>query len=427
MSSYSLLLISKVLIPMKVDPCSQSSLMHPDQAIIKLLEQVRPLHDSEVVQLPEALGRVLAEDLASSIDLPPFDNSSMDGYAFRFQDLANNAQLTLIGESFAGHPFSGEVQPNTCVRIMTGAPVPRGYDTVQMQEKVIANGDAIQIEPPKSIGANVRLRAEEVKRGSKVLQAGTLVGAAEMGVLATIGASQVRVTRPVKVAFFSTGDELRPVGTELGLGQIYDSNRYSIQGLLSRANVEWIDLGVIEDDKESIRAAFLTAASQADMVITSGGVSVGDADFTKQVLDEEGEITFWKLAMKPGKPFAFGHLGKAVFCGLPGNPVSSMVTFYKLVWPLINKMQGLIPSQPLQVQAKLMSDIRKSPGRVEYQRGILTQNAQGQAEVTITGGQGSGMLTSMSLANCFVILQQQQGDLPAGSIVTVEPFPAVLN
>ncbi|MCG9698095.1 molybdopterin molybdotransferase MoeA [Shewanella sp. Isolate11] len=413
--------------PMKVDPCSQSSLMHPDQAIIKLLEQVRPLHDSEVVQLPEALGRVLAEDLASSIDLPPFDNSSMDGYAFRFQDLANNAQLTLIGESFAGHPFSGEVQPNTCVRIMTGAPVPRGYDTVQMQEKVIANGDAIQIEPPKSIGANVRLRAEEVKRGSKVLQAGTLVGAAEMGVLATIGASQVRVTRPVKVAFFSTGDELRPVGTELGLGQIYDSNRYSIQGLLSRANVEWIDLGVIEDDKESIRAAFLTAASQADMVITSGGVSVGDADFTKQVLDEEGEITFWKLAMKPGKPFAFGHLGKAVFCGLPGNPVSSMVTFYKLVWPLINKMQGLIPSQPLQVQAKLMSDIRKSPGRVEYQRGILTQNAQGQAEVTITGGQGSGMLTSMSLANCFVILQQQQGDLPAGSIVTVEPFPAVLN
>ncbi len=412
---------------MKVDSCSQSSLMHPDQAVAKLLEQVKKVQETEVVQLPQALGRVLAEDLASSIDLPPFNNSSMDGYAFRFEDLAETNELTLIGSSFAGHPFTGEIQSNTCIRIMTGAPVPSGYDTVQMQEKVIANGDKIQIEMPKAVGANIRFRGEEIKRGGKVLKAGTLVGAAEMGVLATIGASQVLVTRPVKVAFFSTGDELRPVGTELGVGQIYDSNRYSIQGLLGRANVEWIDLGVIEDDKESIRAAFRIAAAKADMVLTSGGVSVGDADFTKQVLDEEGEITFWKLAMKPGKPFAFGHLNGAVFCGLPGNPVSSMVTFYKLVWPLIQKMQGLPQTKAVQLQAKLVGELRKTPGRVEYQRGILSQNEQGEAEVTITGGQGSGMLTSMSLANCFVILQQQQGDLPSGSLVTVEPFPAVLN
>ncbi|QYJ90084.1 molybdopterin molybdotransferase MoeA [Shewanella halotolerans] len=411
---------------MQADPCAKPSLMHPDEAIIKLLEQVRPLEESEMVQLPHALGRVLAEDLASSIDLPPFDNSAMDGYAFRFEDLAQGNRFTLIGHSFAGHPFEGEASANTCVRIMTGAPVPPGYDTVQMQEKVEVDGDSIIIEAPKALGANVRRRGEEVKTGGKVLCAGTQIGAAEMGVLATIGASQVRVTRLVKVAFFSTGDELRPVGTELAPGQIYDSNRYSIQGLLSRANVEWIDLGVIEDDPEAIRAAFRNAAANADMVLTSGGVSVGDADFTKQILDEEGEITFWKLAIKPGKPFAFGRIGEAVFCGLPGNPVSSMVTFYKLVWPLLNKMQGLPQVKPLQLQAKLKGNLRKFPGRVEYQRGVLSQNAQGEAEVSVTGGQGSGMLTSMSLANCFIILAQEQGDTPDGSLVTVEPFNSVL-
>jgi len=410
----------------KADPCSQPSLMHPDEAIALLLKQVNIVDGSEVVPLPQALGRVLAEDLASSIDLPPFNNSAMDGYAFRFDDLTSNQSLTLIGQSFAGHPFEGKPKPNTCIRIMTGAPVPDGYDTVQMQEKVEAKENSIFIETPKAKGTNVRYRGEEVKAGQKVLVSGTQIGAAEMGVLATIGASQLRVTRQVKVAFFSTGDELRPVGTELAPGQIYDSNRYSIQGLLSRANVEWIDMGVIADDPEAIRHAFRNASANADMVLTSGGVSVGDADYTKKILDEEGEITFWKLAIKPGKPFAFGHLGKAIFCGLPGNPVSSMVTFYKLVWPLLNKMQGLPQSKPLQLKAKLTGNLRKFPGRVEYQRGILSNNEHGEAEVCITGGQGSGMLTSMSLANCFVILSQEQGDTADGTLVTVEPFNSVL-
>lgn len=412
--------------PSKADPCSQPSLMHPDEAIALLLKQVNPVDDSEVVQLSHALGRVLAEDLASSIDLPPFNNSAMDGYAFRFDDLAGNESLTLIGQSFAGHPFEGVPKANTCIRIMTGAPVPDGYDTVQMQEKVEAKENSIFIEAPKAKGANVRYRGEEVKTGGKVLVSGTQIGAAEMGVLATIGANQLRVTRQVKVAFFSTGDELRPVGTELAPGQIYDSNRYSIQGLLSRANVEWIDMGVIKDDPEAIRHAFRNASANADMVLTSGGVSVGDADYTKQILDEEGEVTFWKLAIKPGKPFAFGHLGKAIFCGLPGNPVSSMVTFYKLVWPLLNKMQGLPQSKPLQLKAKLKGNLRKFPGRVEYQRGILSSNENGEAEVCITGGQGSGMLTSMSLANCFVILSLEQGNTTDGTMVTVEPFNSVL-
>lgn len=408
------------------DPCKQPSLMHPSLAIVKLLEQVQPITDSEVVTLTQALGRVLAEELASHVDLPPFDNSAMDGYAFNFDDLANDKPLKLVGESFAGHPFSGKCAKGSCIRIMTGAPVPAGYDTVQMQEKVTTDGNNISIEAPKSKGANVRYRAEELSTGTKVLAAGTLIGAAEMGVLATIGASQLRVYRPLKVAFFSTGDELRPVGSELGAGQIYDSNRYSIQGLLSRANVEWIDLGVIEDDKEAIRQAFKTAAAQADMVLTSGGVSVGDADYTKQILDEEGEITFWKLAIKPGKPFAFGHLGDAVFCGLPGNPVSSMVTFYKLVWPLIQKMQGLPQAKPVTLSATLTKDIRKFPGRVEYQRAVLSYNEQGEAQVAVTGGQGSGMLTSMTLANCFIILEQDCDGISAGEKVTVEPFNSVL-
>ncbi|MGX9461389.1 molybdopterin molybdotransferase MoeA [Shewanella sp. A14] len=412
------------------DPCAQPALLHPDQAIEQLLAQVEATQDTELVSLTQAVDRVLAEDLASSIDLPPFDNSAMDGYAFRFSDLIasqDKTTLTLIGSSFAGHPFNGKVTPNSCIRIMTGAPVPAGYDTVQMQEKVHANETKITIEHPLNLGENVRGRGEELLAGTKVLHRGIIIRAAEMGVLATIGISQVRVKRRLKVAFFSTGDELRPVGSELAPGQIYDSNRYSIQGLLNKSHIEWIDLGVIADNKEAIRGAFKEAASKADMVLTSGGVSVGEADYTKQILSEEGQITFWKLAIKPGKPFAFGKIGNAIFCGLPGNPVSSMVTYYKLVLPILRKMQGLNPVAPLLCQAILTTDVRKYPGRVEYQRGILSHNELGELQVAITGGQGSGMLTSMSLANCFVILDQFQGDTAKGTQVTVEPFNHVLS
>ncbi|MCF1432079.1 MAG: molybdopterin molybdotransferase MoeA [Shewanella sp.] len=411
----------------KQDPCCHPGLMHPDQAIVKLLDQVQSTRDTEIVPLSQAMGRILVEDLASMLDLPPFDNSSMDGYAFRLEDLQHSNTLKLVGYSFSGHPYEGEYQPGSCVRIMTGALVPECYDTVQMQEKTQADDELITLEMPNIRGANVRARGEELKAGDKVLVKGTRIGAAEMGVLATIGQSQVRVYRRLTVAFFSTGDELRPVGSELAPGQIYDSNRYSILGLLQKAGVNWLDLGVIADDPEAIRAAFKEASANADMVLTSGGVSVGDADYTKQVLDEEGEITFWKMAIKPGKPFAFGKLGNAVFCGLPGNPVSSMVTFYKIVMPLLQKIQGL-PAQPtLSVKATLTSPIRRHPGRVEYQRAILSRNEQGELEVCTTGSQGSGMLTSMSLANCFIVMPQMQGDTPAGTLVDVEPFNDLLN
>lgn len=411
----------------KSDPCNSSDLMHPDQAITQLLEQVSAIDDTEIVQISYALGRVLAEDLAANVDLPPFDNSSMDGYAFKAEDLQNAQSLKLIGKSFAGHPFTGEYQENSCVRIMTGALVPACYDTVQMQEKTRIDNDKIYFDGEITKGKNVRKQASELKAGASVLQKGTVIKAAEMGVLATIGVSQIRAYRRLKIAFFSTGDELRPVGSELSSGQIYDSNRYSLLGLLERANVEWIDLGVIKDNPEDIRQAFRNAAANADLVITSGGVSVGEADFTKQILDEEGQITFWKMAIKPGKPFAFGKIGKAIFCGLPGNPVSSVVTFYKLVWPILCKMQGTSIPKPLKVKAKLTKDLKKFPGRVEYQRGILTHNNDGELCVSATGNQGSGMMTSLTLANCFVVLPQMQGDIPAGAYVDVEPFNHLLS
>lgn len=411
----------------KNDPCRTPQLMQPATAIKQMLEQINTTEHTEIIYLPQSLGRVLAENIHSSIDLPPFNNSAMDGYAFRFEDIKNNATLTCIGSSFAGHPFTDEYQANSCIRIMTGGLVPDCYDTVQMQEKAQVNGNNITFELPENQGQFVRLRAKEITAGAQILTQGTQINAAEMGVLATIGTDSVRVYKKIKIAFFSTGDELRPVGTELGLGQIYDSNRYTILGMLERAGFDCIDLGVVKDDPESLRQVFQQAEQQADLILTSGGVSVGDADFTKQILAERGKISFWNMAMKPGKPFAYGKLGNAIFCGMPGNPVSSMVTFYKLVWPILCKMQGLPQPQEFIVKAKLKHDIKKLPGRMEYQRGILTTNENGELTVSTTGGQDSGMLTSMSIANCFVVLPQMQGNTESGTFVDVEPFKALFN
>ncbi len=413
-----------------VDPCAKPNLIHPDDALPKLLEQVSAISRTEKRFISDALDCVLAENISSSINLPPFDNSAMDGYAFRFSDLDNDATqttFTLVGSAFAGHPFAGDIPQGGCVRIMTGAQVPKQLDSVQMQELTEVDGENIAITAPKALGTNVRSLGEEARIGQVILTKGTKVGAAELGVLATLGVAEVTVFSKVKVAFFSTGDELKPVGTILQEGQIYDSNRYSIQGLLSKSYVEWVDLGIIEDKPESIKQAFIEAAGQADLVLTSGGVSVGDADYVKQVLNEVGEITFWRLAMKPGKPFAMGKLGDAVFCGLPGNPVASMVTFYQLVQPIINKMKNLPQTQPLKVNAKLTHTIKRKAGRVEFQRGVLSRNEHGELEVSTTGAQGSGMLTSMSIANCFIHIAIDQGEINAGEIVTVEPFSDLLN
>ncbi|WP_141237405.1 molybdopterin molybdotransferase MoeA [Paraferrimonas sedimenticola] len=410
-----------------VDCCSQPGLMHPDLALERILSHVEPILDTEWVELDQGMGRVLADSVSSKIDLPPFDNSAMDGYAYRFDDGLAEKPLTLVGTAFAGHPYQGETPPNSCVRIMTGGQVPAGYDTVQMQENAEANGDQISLLPAKRKGAHVRPLGEEARRGEQIYAAGQRIGAAEMGVLATIGVDKIKVVRRITVAFFSTGDELKPVGSELKPGDIYDSNRYAIKGLLSRSYVDYIDLGVIPDDMDAIRDAFKRASEQADVVITSGGVSVGDADYVKQILDELGQINFWRLAIKPGKPFAFGQIGSALFCGLPGNPVSSMVTYYKLVTPILEKLSCVTPKPILRLPATLACDIRKHPGRVEYQRGIYSYDEQGRLQVITTGAQGSGMLTSMSVSNCFIVLEQDLGNVSAGAQVTIEPYQQVLD
>ncbi|MBW3166452.1 molybdopterin molybdotransferase MoeA [Ferrimonas balearica] len=413
---------------MSHDCCSQPGLMLPADALARMREQVAPLDTEQWVSLEQCPGRVLARDIAAAIDLPPFDNSAMDGYAVRAADVAEGAVLTVAGKAFAGVPFEGEVGPGQCVRIMTGAALPAGLDSIVMQEVVEAEGeDRVRFTESVRPGHFVRSRGSELRAGTVVLKAGTRISAAEVGVLATVGVAEVPVRPKLVVALFSTGDELKAPGTELAVGEIYDSNRHALRSMLTAMGCEVRDLGVIPDDLEQVRDAFRRADAEADVVITSGGVSVGEADFIKVVLDEMGQISFWKLAIKPGKPFAFGRLPNAWFCGLPGNPVSSMVTCYQLVQPLLAHLAGEPFRPALTLDAVLQDDLRKAPGRQEYQRGILSRAEDGTLIVTSTGAQGSDMTTSMSRANCFIILPREQGDTAAGSRVTVEPFNAVLG
>ncbi|MBY6108426.1 molybdopterin molybdotransferase MoeA [Ferrimonas balearica] len=413
---------------MSHDCCSQPGLMLPADALVRMREQVAPLDTEQWVSLEQCPGRVLARDIAAAIDLPPFDNSAMDGYAVRAADVAEGAVLTVAGKAFAGVPFEGEVGPGQCVRIMTGAALPAGLDSIVMQEVVEAEGeDRVRFTESVCPGHFVRSRGSELRAGTVVLKAGTRISAAEVGVLATVGVAEVPVRPKLVVALFSTGDELKAPGTELAVGEIYDSNRHALRSMLTAMGCEVRDLGVIPDDLEQVRDAFRRADAEADVVITSGGVSVGEADFIKVVLDEMGQISFWKLAIKPGKPFAFGRLPNAWFCGLPGNPVSSMVTCYQLVQPLLAHLAGEPFRPALTLDAVLQDDLRKAPGRQEYQRGILSRAEDGTLIVTSTGAQGSDMTTSMSRANCFIILPREQGDTAAGSRVTVEPFNAVLG
>ncbi|WP_345334155.1 molybdopterin molybdotransferase MoeA [Ferrimonas pelagia] len=401
--------------------------MLPEQALEKIRAAVVPFSTLEWVALEQAAGRVLAQDIESTLDLPLFANSAMDGYAVRSVEVAAGTQMPIAGKAFAGVPFEGECGPGECVRIMTGALLPEGLDSIVMQEVVESDGETATFSEAVRHEAFVRGRGSELKAGTQVLSAGTRIGAAEVGVLATVGVGQVPVYPRIKVALFSTGDELKAPGTELKPGEIYDSNRHALRTMLQTLHCEVLDLGVIPDDLDQIRAAFAKADAEADVVVTSGGVSVGEADYIKLVLDELGQVNFWKLAIKPGKPFAFGKLPNSWFCGLPGNPVSSMVTCYQLVTPLLAHLGGEQRAPALTLKATLQHGLRKGPGRQEYQRGVLGKNAEGELIVSTTGAQGSDMTTSMSRANCYIVLPRQCGDLDAGAVVTVEPFNASLN
>ena len=408
------------------DLARTSKLLPLADAKEQMFGALTPIDDIETVALPDALGRFLAQDIYSPMDVPPFDNSAMDGYAFHSDSLANESSLSVIGKSFAGTPFEGSVTVGECVRIMTGAKLPNGCNTVVMQENCSVNGDVILVDGQAKPNQNIRQCGEEFNHGQRVLAKGEQITPRHVALLASLGFSTLSVMRKLKVAIFSTGDELVALGQTLSDGQIYDSNRFALVAMLEKLAVEVIDLGVIADDPQLIKETFITADEQADVVISSGGVSVGEADFTRDIIEELGNITFWKLAIKPGKPLAFGHFDNSVFFGLPGNPVSAMVTFYQLAKPALVKLGGGIVTPPLRVTAQLTHDLRKAVGRLDFQRGIVSHDKLGKLQVTSTGLQSSSMMGSMCLANCFIVLEQEQGNVAAGEDVTIELFDSGL-
>lgn len=405
-----------------------AGLISLEEAQAKMLAQLQPLRDRVSVPLADAVGRITALPVTSPIDVPPFDNSAMDGYAVRLADIQSDRPLKIAGKAFAGAPFNGDWPAGSAVRIMTGAPVPPGCEAVVMQEETREVEDGIVINAPVRAGQNIRLIGEDIRRDQPVLAAGVRLGAAELPLLASLGLAEVSVLRKLRVAVFSTGDELQPVGQPLAPGQIYDTNRFAVSLMLRKLGCEVIDLGIIKDDPQALRCAFEEADRQADVVISTGGVSVGEADFTKTMLDELGVITFWKLAIKPGKPFAFGRLASSWFCGLPGNPVSAAVTFYQLVQPLLAALTGQSESPlPPRLRARAASRLKKSPGRLDFQRGVMRRGADGELEVRSTGHQGSHVFSSFAAANCFIVLERDRGAVEPGEWVEVEPFNALLE
>ena len=407
------------------------------QAIIRSLVQQMPASLlAERVGLRSALDRVLAADIISPIDVPAHDNSAMDGYAFRGADLAPDAPTTfkVVGTAYAGHPAAVVAGPGECIRIMTGAVMPAGLDTVLPQELAAAVADGRVTVAAGSIapGANRRFRGEDLAAGAPALRKGKRVRPADLGLIASLGIAEVAVQSRLRVAYFSTGDELRSVGEALDAGSIYDSNRYTLFGMLQRLGCEAIDMGTVKDDPESLRGALRRACEQADVVLTTGGVSAGAADYIRQIMAELGDVAFWKMEMRPGRPMAFGRIASngssALLFGLPGNPVAAMVAFYFFARGALLQMMGADAAQqalPV-MRARSAAPIRKKPGRTEYQRGILSVNGHGEQEVRITGAQGSGILRSMSAANCMVVLPAGQGDAAPGDMVDVVLFDGLV-
>ena len=416
--------------PPKPAGCDEydSSLLTVEQAQSRIMALATAIAQTETRAIRDALGHVLAESITSPINVPPDANSAMDGYAVRATDLpaSGDTTLSVIGTAWAGRPYAGEVGDGQCVRIMTGAKMPAGVDTVIMQEQVQRQDDRITIGAGHTARQNVRYPGEDIAEGSIVLHAGQLIGPAELGLLASLGIAQVTTHRQLRVAFFSTGDELQPVGTKLDAGQIYDSNRYTLHGMLTQLGVEVIDMGVVRDEPAAIEAAFTQAAQQADAIITSGGVSVGEADFTKTTLDKLGQVDFWRIAMKPGKPLAIGKIKNALFFGLPGNPVSVMATFYLFATPALRQMMGQTVTAPLHVTAISQQMLKKRPGRMDFQRGVLS-NENGQLMVNAAGIQASHILSGMSQANCFIVLPLESGNVEAGTEVDVLPFHGLIS
>ena len=431
-------------------PILLTASLHVDEArkaianlVNELLQESTALNDPadiETVSLDQAINRILAQDLLSPIDVPSADNSAMDGYAFDGKCLSQvktDVTLKIVGTAFAGKPFIGKIGQGECLKIMTGALMPADCDTVIPQEFTSSSNEEIVSFASNQLkaGENRRLRGEDLQKGKAAIAAGRLLRPSDLGLAASLGVSSLQVRRKLKVAILSSGDELRSLGQPLDPGNIYDSNRYSLTGMLNRLNIDIIDCGIVRDNPDSLKEAFINAASKADVLISSGGVSVGEADFTKQIMQELGDVGFWKIAMRPGRPMAFGTLKpvpgksparKTLFFGLPGNPVAVMVTFYQFVRSALLQLNGASVTELPLVQAISETAIRKKPGRTEFQRAILGRNADGRPSVRLTGSQGAGILRSMSEANCFVILGHEQGNIAAGELVDIALFDGLL-
>ena len=410
--------------PSCADPFDPSSISLAD-ALAKIQQRVRPVHACERLPIRECLGRVNNEAVKSPHNVPPLPNSAMDGYAISINCLDREAiaELDDIGTAFAGAPFDGNCGPGQCVRIMTGALIPDGTDAVIMQEQTeISATGKVCIDADHRVGENIRQAGEDVKQGETVIEADARLSPADLGVLASLGLGQLQVKRKPVVAFFSTGDELVSVGIPLEPGKIYDSNRYSLYGMLSGMAVDIIDLGVVRDDLDSMREVLTKASIQADLIISTGGVSVGEADFIKPALADLGTTEFWKIAIKPGRPLTFGQINSSIFMGLPGNPVAVMVTFSQFVVPAIQALAGTSPRRPALFRARAMDKMRKKPGRYEFQRGIAALDDNDEWQVVKTGQQGSGILTSMSRANCFIVLPDENAGVEPGDEVNIQFF-----
>jgi len=404
------------------------SFLAVDAARAAILGALSPIAGRERVAVRAALGRVLAEDVIAPCNVPAHDNSAMDGYAVRAADLRAEGEsaLAVVGTAFAGRPFSGMVGTGQAVRIMTGATIPQGADTIVVQEVARREHERVFIPSGQKKGQNLRHAGEDLAEGGVAIPAGKRCGPAELGLIASLGIAEVCVRRRLRVAVMSTGDEIASIGRPLGPGEVYDSNRYTLHGVLTRLGCELLDLGVVPDRPEALEAAFSEASQAADVIITSGGVSVGEADFIREMMNRMGEVAFWKLAIKPGRPMAFGRIGDAVLFGLPGNPVAVMVTFLAFVRPALLRMMGVAPlPAPERFPVRAAFSMRKQPGRVEYLRGRLQRGGDGLA-VAPAGAQGSGVLSSMSEADCFVVLPADCCAVQEGDTVFVQPFHGIV-
>ncbi|MBQ0725428.1 MAG: molybdopterin molybdotransferase MoeA [Cycloclasticus sp.] len=418
--------MTKLITQSSCDDENELDTLSVQHALQTMLDSLVEKTGSQTLPITDAVDRVLAKPITATINVPSHCNSAVDGYALMHTDLPPSGQLselTIVGQIVAGHPYTGGLKKGECIQIMTGAQMPVNADTVIMQEQVEINSTTIRIDARHSTGQNVRQAGEDIQLGQTVLSLGVKLTPPQIGLIASLGIAEVSVKLPLVAAIFSTGDEVLNIADSPKSGCIYDSNRYSLLAALKKCGCQVLDMGIIPDDAQKLRAAFELAAKNADVIFTSGGVSVGAADYTKQVLSDIGSINFWKVAMKPGRPLAFGHIDDAVFFGLPGNPVAVMVTFYQFALPCLAKILGL--KQPLVnpiIKVRCSSSIRKLPGRTEFQRGVLSQSHTGEWSICTTGQQGSGILRSMSEANAFIILEHDRGPVKQGDWVNVQAF-----